>query len=103
MIRLARERLGDEADPQVADLTQPLPYGDDAFDDALAVLVLHYLEDWSRPLAVLRRVLKPGGRLIVVVNPTLIPPVMYPDTAYLSTVAPTEVADSHGGHAPPPT
>src|SRR3546814_8129892 len=26
MIRLARERLGDEADLQVADLTQPLPY-----------------------------------------------------------------------------
>ena len=26
-------------------------------------IVLHYLEDWSRPLAELRRVLKPGGEL----------------------------------------
>jgi Methyltransferase domain len=35
---------------------------------AVVCLVLHYLEDWSAPLAELRRVLAPGGRLIVVVN-----------------------------------
>lgn len=35
MIRLARERLGDEADPKGADLTQPLPYDAEAFDGAL--------------------------------------------------------------------
>jgi SAM-dependent methyltransferase len=57
---LARERLGEEADLGVADLTQPLPYDTEAFDDALAVLVLHEFEDWSQPLAELRRVLKPG-------------------------------------------
>ncbi|HEY9566147.1 MAG TPA: methyltransferase domain-containing protein [Nocardioides sp.] len=96
MIRLARERLGDEADLQVADLTQPLPYGDDAFDDALAVLVLHYLEDWSQPLGELRRVLKPGGRLIVVVNHPVIPPVMYPEIDYFSTVPNEEEYDFDG-------
>ena len=32
---------------------------------AIAVLVLHYLEDWSRPLVELRRVLNPGGRLLL--------------------------------------
>jgi len=31
-------------------------------------LVLHYLEDWTAPLAELRRVLAPGGRLIVAVD-----------------------------------
>jgi len=30
--------------------------------------VLHYLEDWGPALAELRRVLKPGGRLIISVN-----------------------------------
>jgi SAM-dependent methyltransferase len=38
MIQLARERLGGGADLKVADLTQPLPYDSEAFDDALAVL-----------------------------------------------------------------
>lgn len=96
MIRLARTRLGDEADLQVADLTQPLPYEDEAFDDALAVLVLHYLEDWSRPLAELRRVLKPGGRLVVVVNHPVIPPVMYPEVDYFATVPHKEEYDFDG-------
>ena len=31
-------------------------------------LVLHYLEDWTAPLAELRRVLRPGGRLIMAVD-----------------------------------
>ena len=38
------------------------------FDDVAASLVLHYLEDWGPALAELRRVLKPGGRLIVSVD-----------------------------------
>jgi SAM-dependent methyltransferase len=31
-------------------------------------LVLHYLEDWGPALAELRRILKPGGRLIASVD-----------------------------------
>ncbi|MEV4262172.1 class I SAM-dependent methyltransferase [Kribbella sp. NPDC049584] len=96
MLRLARERLGDDADLKVADLTRPLPYDDESFDDALAVLVLHYLEDWSGPLAELRRVLRPGGRLVVVVNHPVIPPVLYPDVDYFATVANTEEYDFDG-------
>jgi SAM-dependent methyltransferase len=68
MLELARRRLGDGADLQVADLGSPLPFPDGAFDDAIASLVLHYLEDWGPTLAELRRVLKPGGRLIVSVD-----------------------------------
>lgn len=96
MIRLARERLGEEADLKVADLTQPLPYDTSTFDDAVAVLVMHYLEDWSRPLAELRRVLKPGGRLIVVVNHPAIPPVLYPHINYFSTAPNVEEYDFDG-------
>jgi ubiquinone/menaquinone biosynthesis C-methylase UbiE len=68
MLKLARERLGTDADLRVADLGSPLPYPDGAFDDVIAALVLHYLEDWTAPLAELRRVLKPGGRLIAAVE-----------------------------------
>ena len=59
MLEQARQRLGDDADLQVAELGSPLPYPDDTFDDVTASLVLHYLEDWGPALAELRRVLKP--------------------------------------------
>ena len=68
MLELARRRLGDDAELQVAELGSPLPFPDDTFDDVTASLVLHYLEDWGPALAELRRVLKPGGRLIMSVD-----------------------------------
>lgn len=68
MLELARQRLGNGADLQVTDLGSRLPYSDDTFDDVVASLVLHYLEDWGPALAELRRVLKPGGRLIASVD-----------------------------------
>jgi len=68
MLEVARRRLGAGADLQVGDLGNPLPFPGGAFDDVVACLVLHYLEDWTGPLAELRRVLKPGGRLIVAVD-----------------------------------
>ncbi|MCC8250436.1 class I SAM-dependent methyltransferase [Saccharothrix luteola] len=85
MVELARRRLGDDADLRVADITAPLPYPDAAFDDAVAALVLHYLEDWAGPLAELRRVLKPGGRLIVVVNHPIIIKLADPAADYFAT------------------
>ena len=68
MLQLARRRLGPGADLILADLGSPLPFGDGAFDDVVAALVLHYFQDWTAPLAELRRVLKPGGRLIAAVD-----------------------------------
>ena len=68
MVELARRRLGRHADLRVAELGRPLPFPDGTFDDVTASLVLHYLEDWGPALAELRRVLKPGGRLIVSVD-----------------------------------
>jgi SAM-dependent methyltransferase len=68
MLELARRRLGADADLLVAELGGPLPFPDAAFDDVTASLVLHYLQDWGPALAELRRVLKPGGRLIVSVD-----------------------------------
>ncbi|WNO70246.1 class I SAM-dependent methyltransferase [Streptomyces sp. AM8-1-1] len=68
MLALARRRLGDAADLHVVDLRDRLPFADGAFDDVVASLVLHYLEDWGPTLAELRRVLRPGGRLIASVD-----------------------------------
>jgi SAM-dependent methyltransferase len=77
MLELARKRLGDDADLRVADLARPLPYADGSFDDVVACLVLHYLEDWTAPLAELRRVLVPGGRLIVAVDHPFVVDLMH--------------------------
>lgn len=68
MLEQARRRLGSDADLWVADLASPLQFPDGAFDDVVASLVLHYLKDWGPTLAELRRVLTPGGRLIVSVD-----------------------------------
>jgi ubiquinone/menaquinone biosynthesis C-methylase UbiE len=67
MVALARKRLGDDVDLRVAALGEPLPYEDASFDDVVASLVLHYLQDWGPALRELRRVLRPGGRLITCV------------------------------------
>lgn len=68
MLALARQRLGEQADLRVGDLSEPLPFADGAFDDVVASLVLHYLRDWGPTLAEMRRVLRPGGRLIASVQ-----------------------------------
>lgn len=68
LLAQARRRLGPEADLRVADLTDPLPFGDDSFDDVIASLVLHYFEDWGPTLAEMHRVLKSGGRLIASIH-----------------------------------
>lgn len=82
MVDLARRRLGEDAELRVADLGKPLPYADAEFDDVVASLVLHYLEDWTDALSELRRVLKPGGRLIVSVNHPIVYTALNPDGGY---------------------
>lgn len=84
MIKLARQRLGENAALHVADLSQPLPFADGAFDDVVASLVLHYLPDWKAPLAELRRVLKPGGRLILSVNHPIVYKMIEPSADYFA-------------------
>lgn len=90
MVALAQRRLGPDVLVLAADLAEPLPFGTGDFDDVVASLVLHYLEDWAGPLAELRRVLRPGGRLILAVNHPVIRPVVYPDEDYFATSPYTE-------------
>jgi SAM-dependent methyltransferase len=71
LLEIARTRLGGDADLQFADLTGPLPFADATFDDVIVSLVMHSLPDWSPTLRELRRVLTPGGRLIMsIYHPT---------------------------------
>ncbi|MET7991055.1 class I SAM-dependent methyltransferase [Amycolatopsis sp. NPDC005232] len=99
MIELARHRLGADADLRVADLSKPLPYPDAEFDDVIVSLVLHYLEDWSAPLAELRRVLKRGGRLILAVNHPIIFKLLNLESNYFATTRWSEEYDFAGQKA----
>ena len=101
MLELARRRLGEDAVLHQAGLGgDPLPFADGAFDDVVACLVLHYLEDWKAPLAELRRVLTPGGRLIVVVDHPLMNKLIHPEADYFA-VAPRPQEWTFGGHTAP--
>lgn len=68
------------ADPQSPDPAQnidgnqPLPFPDDTFDGALCFNMLYTLEDGLRALQELRRVTKPGGKLLLIV------PFLFPET-----------------------
>jgi ubiquinone/menaquinone biosynthesis C-methylase UbiE len=84
MVELARQRLGQEANVTVADLGAALAYPDNAFDLVVASLSLHYVKDWTPVLAELRRVLRPGGRLIVsIIHPTVYA-IVYPEADYFA-------------------
>jgi SAM-dependent methyltransferase len=104
MLELARQRLGAGADLRIADLGGPLPFPDAAFDDVIASLILHYLEDWTAPLAELRRVLKPGGRLIAAVDHPFAITIMHLERGdkprYFETRERTEEW-TFGGHSAP--
>ncbi|MBN1284770.1 MAG: methyltransferase domain-containing protein [Anaerolineae bacterium] len=47
---------------------QDLPFGDDVFDIVLASYVLHQIPDINRAVEEMRRVLRPGGVLLVAAN-----------------------------------
>lgn len=64
MIALARRR-NPSAEIKMADATK-LPEPDGSFDAALAVQVYEYLPDLAAALADLHRVLRPGGRAVIV-------------------------------------
>ncbi|MCR6482732.1 methyltransferase domain-containing protein [Amycolatopsis sp. OK19-0408] len=100
MLAHARQRLGADADLRVADLAEPLPFADDTFDDVVASLVLHYLEDWAPTLAELRRVLKTGGRLIASVNHPLMVNLTHRQTGprpdYFASYTWTDEFELHG-------
>jgi ubiquinone/menaquinone biosynthesis C-methylase UbiE len=95
MIQIARRALP-QTDLRVHDLAEPLPWDDGTFDAVVASLVLHYLPDWSGPLAEFRRVLVPGGRLLVSVNHPSAFPLQHPDLPYFGITRYVEDYDFAG-------
>lgn len=89
MIEIARRSLPD-TDLRVHDLADPLPWNESAFDAVVASLVLHYLPDWSGPLAEFRRLLAPRGRLLISVNHPSAFPIVHPDLEYFAVTEYTE-------------
>ncbi len=69
---------------RVGYLAAPLPCADDEFDLATVSLALHYVKDWAPTLAELRRVLKPGGRLLVSIIHPFVYAVSYQDEDYFA-------------------
>ncbi|MGH9384334.1 MAG: ArsR/SmtB family transcription factor [Vicinamibacterales bacterium] len=67
MVQAARRRLKGVANVEIrrGDL-EALPIDDGQLDIAIVALVLHHAPDPARTLAEVRRVLKPGGRVLVV-------------------------------------
>lgn len=67
MLRAARRRLGKLPNVEIHEARlEALPLADATCDAALAVLVLSYLEDPAAALREALRILRPGGRLVVV-------------------------------------
>ncbi|MEW2529804.1 class I SAM-dependent methyltransferase [Streptomyces sp. NPDC047071] len=66
LLAAARERLGDRAALHPHDLEEPLTFlRDETFDLAVMALVYHHVEARGQLLAEIRRVLRPGGTLLV--------------------------------------
>jgi SAM-dependent methyltransferase len=66
LLQAARERLGDAASLHLHDLETPLTFLDDQqFDLAVMALVYHHIDDRSSLLFEIRRLLRPGGILLV--------------------------------------
>jgi len=64
LLEVAARRLDGQARLLLADLNEPIPFADASFDVVMSSLVMHYLPDWSIPLAEFRRVLCDRGRLV---------------------------------------
>ncbi|WEO93440.1 methyltransferase domain-containing protein [Streptomyces sp. FXJ1.172] len=66
LLRAAQERLEDRAVLHHHDLEAPLSFlADESFDLAVMALVYHHIDARGQLLAELRRVLRPGGTLLV--------------------------------------
>ena len=67
MLRYARERIATARVPITVTQApvETLPFADETFDTALATLVFCSVTDPKRGLREIRRVLKPGGRLLL--------------------------------------
>ncbi|QXJ25695.1 methyltransferase domain-containing protein [Actinomadura graeca] len=99
LVARARERLGGRAEVRVHDLRRPLDFlGGASIDVVVSSLTLHYLEDWVPALAEFRRVLAPGGTVVLSTHHPLNDFEMSPSGDYFRV---EEVRDEWPSFGPP--
>lgn len=88
MLQYARHRFQeDDAIHVLMSDAEGLPFADQAFDLVLCLGVLEYLPDYSPALREMRRVLKPGGMMVLSV-PSRVSQLNVAETIAMNTVAP---------------
>ena len=68
MVEATKRRVGRQARVLEQDLSESLPFDDEAFDIILSSLTLHYIDDWTSTFQEFNRVMKLGAQLIFSVH-----------------------------------
>jgi SAM-dependent methyltransferase len=94
---VTEHRFSDRIEVKLEDVSQPLRYPDNHFDLVYARLVLHYLgrAALQSALAEIHRILKPGGRLFVVVRSDQCAHAHMPDSVLDPATGLTEYSETH--------
>lgn len=85
MVEAAKRRTKGKAKIVLADLTEPLPFEDDAFDLIISSLTMHYVKDWDRTFSEFARILKSGGIFQFSVHHPMSDIELSPEKAYFET------------------
>lgn len=85
MVETATKRCGRRGRFVVADLAEPLPVPPGSLDGITGSLVLHYLRDWSTPLASFANALRPGGWVVLSLDHPFGPPLAGQQGGYFDT------------------
>jgi ubiquinone/menaquinone biosynthesis C-methylase UbiE len=102
MVKRLQRRIAENA-PDALFLRAPaedLPFPDDSFDVAVSTLVLCTVDDQPRALRELRRVLRPGGRLLFIEHVRSEDPKL---ARWQDRVLPLNIRLGHGCHCNRPT
>ena len=66
MLKLTRKKVGEYANTKIQKANiSDLPFEDDRFDVVVAANVIHLVDDPAKALSELKRVCKPGGKLVI--------------------------------------
>lgn len=85
MVQIAGGRCGGRGRFLTADLAEPLPVPPGSLDGIISSLVLHYVRDWSTPLASFATALRPRGWVVLSLDHPFGPPLDGQTGGYFDT------------------